>query len=668
MSLCIGLLAGTAAAGMEKGLEGATRLFIGRFLVTNRAQLLVFHPAFLILPAVGGLFSGLLVYGLIRRRAAQGTDLYLEAFHEHQGRLGLKTPAVQAVAAIGVIGCGGSAGPEGPIAALGSSLGSSLARLFRVRPEEQKNFLVAGCAAGVGAVFHSPLGGAFFATEVVYSDPDMAHEALIPSLVASVSGYVTFTYLTGHTGAFFPGVESVHFTRPAELPAYAALGILCVLGAGLLRVSLRATTALVGKLRTPGWFKPVVGGILCGAAACLVPQVLDPRYELLQQLLKTHSTGGAGVPGIGFGLLFLFFIMRAVATGLTIGSGNAGGILGPSVRIGGFCGAALGALLTAWFPGFTTPELQASLIAVGMSGVLVAGMRVPLAGLIMVLEMTHAYGLIVPLMLTSSVSYLFGRRVALSRKQVRNALESPACLSQVMQEVLEEIRVRDAVVPGSDRNYLEAGSTVNQAEASLGEKGLAYLPVLASNGLYQGMASRERLAKFQKDGRGGEAVEACSLSGLDALEAGMGAHEALEHLLAERLPYLPVVRSRENPRYEGYVSGHSVDAAFRAAVARVFTPLRDRMPDVAGLFLRQDIPSVLARLPGLTNVAESEEMRVPPEVVGKTLGECDFRCRYGRQVLAIRRQDGTLVLPASASDEMRAGDVLWAAPVKRTRG
>lgn len=659
VSLAVGVAGGLAAVFIETGLHYAVHWISEPFLPEDRVSIFNFHWVYLLLPVLGGAFSSLLTYYALPKSKHQGTELYLEAFHEKQGELDVKEPAVQAVAALGVIGCGGSAGPESPTAALGASVGSFLCRLFRVRPQERKNFLVAGCAAGVGAVFHCPLGGAFFANDVLYSDPELSHEALIPSLVASVSAYVTFTSLTGQSGALFPGLEQIQFQRPAELLAYGVLGIFCVLGALLLKASLRGTRYLLDKTKIPRLWRPAAGGLLCGALAILVPQVLDPNYELLESLLAGHTSAPDKLPSVGVGMLFLFVIARVVATGFTIGSGNAGGILGPSIRIGGLCGAAMGALIGGLFPEWTTHELHASLIAVGMSGVLVAGMRVPLAGLVMVIEMTHCYGLIVPLMMTCSIAYLVGRHATFCDGQVRNAFESPAYLGQAMGNLLEDLRVSEAVVPGSKDTPLRLGTPLEQIAAIFQERTEPYLPVVDAEGRYHGMLSREGVNR-ELAGKGlkDRKLWGADLVWLDVLDSRASAQEALEHLVAERLPVLPVVDSKESLFYQGYVTGHSIEETFCLGVNEMLAPLKERMPQVTDFLLSHDLATVLSRRPGLLNSPALREIEVPVEVIGQTLGQSNFRAHFAQQIVAIRRRDRTLVLPATANDRFLAGDTL----------
>ncbi len=184
----VGILAGSAAAALKYGLHVGTDHLVGRFAGLGGAEVVAFRPELLLLPALGGLVAGILIHWLCPRLQGHGTDLMIRAFHREGGVLGVRGPAVNAAAAVGVISCGGSAGPEGPIAALGAAIGSSLGGLFTLTPRERRIMLIAGCGAGVGAIFQCPFGGALFAVSILYREPDFETDAIVPSCIASVVG------------------------------------------------------------------------------------------------------------------------------------------------------------------------------------------------------------------------------------------------------------------------------------------------------------------------------------------------------------------------------------------------------------------------------------------------------------------------------------------------
>jgi len=444
LAALVGVAGGLSAAGFHWALELGSAVLVGRFTHLGGAGVLRFDWGVLLLPALGGLVSGLAVRALCPEAAGHGTDLLVRAFHRHMGRLPLRGPTVKGAAAVWVIACGGSAGPEGPIAALGAGLGSALGRWLGITPRERRVLMVAGCGAGVGAIFQCPLGGALFAASILYREPEFEADALVPAVVSSVLGYTTFTSFWGFGEHLLHGARELAFRSATELIPYAVLGLLCGVVSIVFSLCLKTVERrVVPRLRLPLWAIPALGGLATGALACLVPQVMDGQYRFVQHAMDGRLFAGADARGWGSwaALFAAVVVVKGLATACTVGSGASGGVLGPSVFLGGVTGALLGALCEIGYPGGAPGGLREALIPVGMGGVLAASMRTPLAAIVMVTEMTGSFGLIVPLMLVCSSAYLVGRRWGLNEEQVRGSAESPAHAGDAIVHRLETWRV-----------------------------------------------------------------------------------------------------------------------------------------------------------------------------------------------------------------------------------
>src|SRR5205809_2686143 len=178
---------------------------------------------------LGGLLSGILVYALAPEAEGHGTDAAVEAFHFKGGHIRPIVPAVKAIASAITIGSGGAAGREGPTAQISVGVSSILADFLRLSDEERRLLVLAGMAAGLAAIFKSPLGMAIFAVEILYAGMAFETEALIYTVIASVIAYAVNGLFVGWSPIFlFP--ESIHFTRPIALVGYAALGVVAGLG------------------------------------------------------------------------------------------------------------------------------------------------------------------------------------------------------------------------------------------------------------------------------------------------------------------------------------------------------------------------------------------------------------------------------------------------------
>ena len=663
-----GLAGGIAAAAMEWGLHVGIKALIGDAIPKDPFAVFQFHWAFLVLPALGGLVCGLVVPRLCPGTKGQGTDTLIHAFHRNNGELGLRGPLVKGVAAVGVISCGGSAGPEGPIAALGAALGSTCGRLFGVPPRQLRILLLAGCAAGIGAIFRCPLGGALFAVGVVYSEPDYESEAIIPSVISSVLGYSVFMALWGHGEPLIQHARNFTFTHPLDLIPYAVLGLACGLVTMLFTGSLQGIERLAHKMEHySSWMMPALGGLATGIIACLIPQVMDIRYEFVQKVMDGNFWGTGPVNWWWYtGLFAMVVVAKCVATSCTVGSGASGGVLGPALFIGGMTGACVGALLEAQFPGTFPEPLRRALIPVGMAGVLAAGMRTPLAAAVMVVEMTESYGLIVPLMVVCTMAYVVTTRWGLNSEQVPTSSQSPVHSADTVVHLLEALRVKDFL--------LHDWKLVVPPTAGLKEMIERTQP-----GEQPTFAVVRNRSLFGRDH--------ASRSGPDHRRRGIGAGgdrpryhaRATRRLVARRqslsgvgaVSHASLQRAAGRGRQDAHVAG---DADARAGVrSSQAAQRRGQGADLrehAGLFAADEDAQLDEFLAAVAPLKHStlQRLMVPIEVVGQSIRQAQFQRRYGHQIVGIEAEDGSLHSPPDLDRPLASGDRLLAIVERGTNG
>jgi CIC family chloride channel protein len=656
ISVSVGLLAGFAAKALESGIQFGVANLIGRVAHPESSGILHFHGATLLLPALGGLLSGVLVGLLCRPSRAHGTAVLIDAFHHQGAELSLRDALLKAAAAAALIACGGSVGKEAPIAVLGAALGTTVARCLRMHPRERRLFLVAGCAAGVGAIFQCPLGGAVFATTVLYREPEIEADALLPSFVASVTSYSTFMAFGGYGHRLLEGTEKLAFRHPAELIPYFLLALACALVAILFYSSLKLVSSLPVRKRLPRWLSPAAAGLLMGLIACGIPQVMDARYGFLQGVLE-RSPEVAGVPWM-IPALFLAIVLLAklVATSLMIGADSAGGIFGPVVFMGGVVGAFCGAGLEAIFPGIFPDALRQAMIPVGMAGLLSASLRTPLAAIVMVTEMTGSYGLIVPLMLVSMVSYLLGRRWGVYSEQVGSPKESPAHAGESMVSMLETWRVRD-VMDGTWPYLTGPGRTLKELISQITPKTAPSFVVLDGRRPV-GTISAAELAEIPEEAGSIPVIVAADL---------MTPHPTLVHPEEDlygtldafrryRRDVLPVV-DRETGDFLGVLARDSIVRALRMRLREQRMHL---LREHAGISVLAEETLLEGLLTELSDHAEGriERRSLPEETVGKSLRTADFRARWGCQVIALQSAREGLLAPPDPDRILEREDVL----------
>ncbi len=418
-----------------------------------------------LLPAIGGLLSGLIVYTWAPEAEGHGTDAFIDAFHNKQGFVRTRVPFVKAIASVITLATGGSAGREGPIAQIGSGIGSGLARILKLNIRERRLMLLAGCAGGLGAIFRAPLGGALTSVEVLYRE-DLEAEGVVLCIISSSVSYAIFTGIFGHQPIF--AIPSIQFSSALELLLYAVLGLVCVpFGYMYVKTFYGLRDRFFRKLPVRRALIPAFGGLLVGLTALWQPQILSGGYGTIQKALMGE---------LPIALMFTLAFLKIAATSFTISSGGSGGVFGPSLFIGAMLGGAVGQLAHAWFPGIVSSPGAFALV--GMAAFFAGVAKAPIGALLMVCEMTGGYHLIVPIMFTSVVAILLSQRWGLYEKQVLNKFHSPAHRSDRVINLLQDLSVKDVHRPDAVVTILPEDMTFVQLRRLITHTRESYFPVV----------------------------------------------------------------------------------------------------------------------------------------------------------------------------------------------
>jgi CIC family chloride channel protein len=451
-------------AGYHPPEEGAAALL--HLADTSITSLAMEHRWFLFLiPVIGGLVSGFLVFKFAPEAEGHGTDAAIDAFHNKGGQIRGRVPIIKALASIATIGTGGSAGREGPIAQIGAGFGSFIANRLKLSPADRRVLLLAGMAGGIGATFRAPLGGALFAVEVLYKNPEFENEGLIPAIISSIVAFSLF----GATTGWQPLLATPHFTfeHPSELIFFFVLGVLCA-GLGKLYVDcFYGVQKLFKRWDFPTMLKPAVGGFLLGSLAMFIPQVLGSGYGMVQAALYGK---------VALWVMMLVALAKIVATSLTISSGGSGGVFAPSLVIGAMLGGAFGGFAEILFPALVHDPR--AYVLIGMAGFFAGVSNTPVATLIMVSELTGNYGLLAPLMLVCVVAMIIFPRNSIYHKQFNGRLDSPAHLGEFIVDVLEGIQVADLSDQGRRPTLIPQHLPLPQILEQIANAEGAYYPVI----------------------------------------------------------------------------------------------------------------------------------------------------------------------------------------------
>jgi CIC family chloride channel protein len=516
-----------------------------------------------LVPALGGLLSGLLVYSLAPEAEGHGTDAVIDAFHKKGGRIRKRIPIIKTIASALTIGSGGSAGREGPIAQIGAGFGSALAGWLRVSDRERRFLMLAGAGAGIGAIFRAPLGGALFSVEVLYRDIEFESPALVPSFVASITAYSIYCSVSGHWDSVFY-VDIAQFSNPLQLPFYILLGMICA-GVGLLYIGVfyGIRDHLFKKIPIPNHVKPALGGLLVGGIGYFLPEILGMSYGWVQKAMD----GDAALP---LHLILTIAFVKIIATGLTISSGGSGGVFAPSMVIGGMLGAAMGILLRDLLPGLNIEP--AAFALVGMAGFFAGVAKTPISSLIMVSEMTKGYELLVPLMLTTGTGYvLIPRKTSIYSSQTESRIDSPAHEGEFVIDVLEQIRVNEVFPQDPRLTCFLRNTMLSEILESVVESRQKIFPVLHPDGNIHGVIDLDDIRIFFTDiGLPPRGVIAQDLLRPNfttvALDESLAS--ALHKFHRFNLEELPVVEAEGSLRVIGVLSRHDIISVYHDRMYR----------------------------------------------------------------------------------------------------
>jgi CIC family chloride channel protein len=443
LSILVGVVSGLGAILFDMLLNLALRYFVnlptgyiepgtGAVGAAQAGSFPVHAWLLLIIPCLGGLLAGLLIFLIAPEAEGHGTDAMIEAFHYHAGYISKRVPLIKILASALTIGSGGSGGKEGPIAQTGAGFGSFLGSALKLTPKDRRTLVLAGAAAGIGAIFRAPLGAALYAPEVLYREMEFESKAILPCVLASIVAYAIFDLLYVPGALFFPGPVNFAFV---EMLPYLLFGVVCALvGYCYIKIFYGLRDYFFRRLPLPRVIMPALGGLMLGAIILFYPQVSATGYGWVQMAMEGK---------ILWKTMLILAILKIVATSCTISSGGSGGVFGPSVFIGAMLGGAFGYLGHELAPDWVVNP--ASFVLVGIGGFFAGVAKVPMASIIMACEMSNSYSLLVPLMLVSSISYILLGNTSLYEKQVLTAIASPAHIGEFARDLLKGMPVYEAV-------------------------------------------------------------------------------------------------------------------------------------------------------------------------------------------------------------------------------
>jgi chloride channel protein, CIC family len=566
----------------------------------------------LLVPAVGGLLVTPFIFLASRDARGHGVPEVIESISFRGGKIRAEVAAIKSLSSAITIGTGGSVGREGPIVQIGAALGSALGQLLRVPTARLPTLAGCGVAGGIAAVFNAPIAGAFFALEVIMGN--FAMPAFGPVMLSSVvATVVSRAYFGDHPAFVVPGYTVV---SAWELPLYLLLGIACGIGGLVFMSMLDTLEERFAQLPIPRLLKPAVGGLLLGAIILFVPNIYGIGYATMDAILRS---------GISWPWLLLLLPVKMVATSLTLASGGSGGLFLPMLYLGSVTGGLFGFCTRAVFPAFTGPSGAYALV--GMGAFLAGTVHCPITAFLLLFEITGDYHIILPLMVSCSVSTLVAKlwreesiyTLQLLRRGI-DVRQREANLMQVF--TVGHVMRREAPTLGETASFAEVMQHFLTSN-------MPVCFVVNHDRQLRGEISIHDVKDLLQDDTLGPLVIAKDLAQPASVTTSPDETLArcLDKFTLSDAEYLPVV----SPTLElyGSISHRDVlDLYNREILRQEYLGLSLRSEGLRGSVHEQ------VRLPHEYIV---EVVQIPPHYVGKTLRDTQLRTRFNLTAVAVRR-------------------------------
>ena len=480
-----------AALAMITGVVGGIGAILFRWMIRAVHTVLIAKtlqngPHFLLAaaPCVGLVLVSLITRYGAREVKGHGVPQILESLALRGGKIRPRVGVLGIIAPAITIGSGGSVGREGPIALIGAAFGSTVGQILALPEKYMSLLLAAGSAAGIAATFNAPIAGGFFGLEIVLGSYQIG--AIVPVFLAAATGSSVFDAIMGSRAVL--ATPPYHVINHFAMLFMMGLGFLMALVGVLYTKGLTASEDFFNRVSLPFWAKAALGGFVVGLIGLFVPQVLGVGYPTMHLALTNQ---------IMWGFLAVLFILKYIATMITMGSGGSGGVFAPSLFLGGMVGGAFGNFLYHISPSLA-PHPSIYAIA-GMAALFAASAQAPFVAITILLEITGDYHLTAPVMACLAISYvtynLFTRDSMYTVRLVRRGIK---ILRGDDIRPMKVISVQSALQPLQDTVF--ADTPVRVAWQKMTDLNRSFLPVIRAHGGLDGIVTLRDIASVLQNG------------------------------------------------------------------------------------------------------------------------------------------------------------------------
>ncbi len=495
LSLFVGICCGLAAVLLKSSIE-----FIHHGLTSwfdNEA----YNFLFLIYPGIGMLVAMLFVKYVVKDNIGHGVTKVLTAVSKNESKIKSHNMWTSMVASSVTIGFGGSVGAEAPIVYTGAAIGSNVARYMGLSYKNMTILLGCGAAGAVAGIFKAPLAGVLFTLEILLFNISMS--SILPLLLSTISATVIAYIFMGDAPAFECTLSPFSM---GNMPYYLILGLF---SAACSVYFTRMTLWLEDKIKSIKlpYVRWAIAAACLGLLIFLFPPLFGEGYDYLHELLNGGTIDLEGQTVLAFFLrkawlvpvfFLLVLLLKVFSMSFTNAGGGVGGTFGPTLFIGAIAGFVVSRTINLIAGGSLVPEQN--FVLVGMAGLMAGVMQAPMTAIFLIADMTGGYELLIPLILTSTVSYAVTRAIEPYSIYTKRIAKKGELLTHDSDQAVLTLLKTDELIE-SDFTTIRIDATLGDLVEVVAESKRNIFPVVDSRNHFQGFVSLEDIRRdmFKKE-------------------------------------------------------------------------------------------------------------------------------------------------------------------------
>jgi CIC family chloride channel protein len=617
-AIAIGAIVGFAAVGFHHSIEYLNNLF---FEKTVEDFFFLGAATVILLPAFGMLLQSIMIMIAPETSKKRGVGEVIKAVALRGGFISFRTTLFHFIAPVISIGTGNTVGPEGPAAQLGGGVASKVANLIGSSDSRRRMFTAAGAGAAISAIFNSPMGGIFFALEIILLN-DFHAPTFSALILASVTASAISRIFLGNISVFV--FETPQIGSYADFYFYIILGVL----AGILSILFikysnsinNIIKALLAK-SIPQWLIMVTAGLFVGVSGYFFEEIFGFGYSAINKILANSLT---------VQVVLVLLILKFLLVPLVLNSGGFGGIFAPSL----FMGACLGFSFVYGLNSIWGLNLDSTIfVLVGMGAVLGGVNSIPISAILIIFEMTKDYSFILPLMLAVVISTMLVQLVLRGSIHTKHLEQEGFNISSGREtNILRSLTVEDAM--STNILTIQENTPLPKLVSLFMESNTSQCYTVDENGKLSGVISQNELRPIiQEYDNLKHFMVAKDLSNpnIAKVSANMDLDSVMSRFSKENRDEFPVASADDPDILVGVISRQNVIDAYNKESFKM--NLADGLSEELKTISKNKIASV-------SDGYSIYEKAAPDVFIGKTLGELRLRNKYGLEVLMIKKESG----------------------------